>query len=235
MRYLILTDIHANIDALEALHESYDRILCLGDLVDYGPAPREAVRWIRESGAICVCGNHDVAMATGADCRSSPLSYALSVATREHFRPLMSDDALAYLRELSHRVTLWTDKAVFRLVHATPRDPTYEYLNGDAEDADWISALGDLVKEEGWLLVGHTHKPFLRKIGSLTIVNPGSLGMPVDGDPRACYAIWQDGEVKLKRVRYDLEGAVARLHASGLPEEIANKMASVLRRAGRGV
>jgi protein phosphatase len=174
-------------------------------------------------------------MATGADCRSSPLSYALSVATREHFRPLMSDDALAYLRELPHRVTLWTDKAVFRLVHATPRDPTYEYLNGDAEDADWISALGDLVKEEAWLLVGHTHKPFLRKIGSLTIVNPGSLGMPVDGDSRACYAIWQDGEIELKRVIYDVDRAVDRLRLSGLPEDIVNGMSLLLRRAMRGL
>ncbi len=65
------------------------------------------------------------------------------------------------------------------------------------------------------------------------VVNPGSLGMPVDGDPRACLAIWQNGEVTLKRTRYDVESAVARLHASGLPKEIADKMASVLRNAGR--
>jgi putative phosphoesterase len=233
MRYLILTDIHGNIDALEAIQESYDRVLCLGDLVDYGPAPQEVIQRIRDSGAICVCGNHDVAMATGADCRSSPVSYALSVATREHFRPLMSNDALEYLRELPEHITLWTEEAVFRLVHATPRDPIHEYLNGDAEEADWISAIGDLVKEDGLLLVGHTHKPFLRKIGSLTIINPGSLGMPVDGDPRGCYAIWQDGKIELKRVSYDVDCAVHRLRSSGLPEEVAAAMSSILRHAKR--
>jgi predicted phosphodiesterase len=86
MRCLILTDIHANIDALEAIDESYDRLLVLGDHVDYGPCPEEAVRWVRERDPVATSGNHDYAMATGADCRSSPLSYVLSVATRAHFR-----------------------------------------------------------------------------------------------------------------------------------------------------
>ena len=90
-----------------------------------------------------------------------------------------------------------------------------------------------MVDKDEWLFAGHTHRPFVRKIGRLTIVNPGSLGMPVDGDPRACLAIWQDGEVTLKRIHYDVERAVKRLNDSGLPEEVVNKMASVLRHAGR--
>jgi diadenosine tetraphosphatase ApaH/serine/threonine PP2A family protein phosphatase len=73
----------------------------------------------------------------------------------------------------------------------------------------------------------------VRRIGRLTVVNPGSLGMPVDGDPRACYAIWEDGEARLKRVPYDIERAVGHLRESGLPEEVAAKMAAVLRYAGR--
>jgi predicted phosphodiesterase len=153
MRYLILADIHANIDALEAINESFDRVLFLGDLVDYGPAPDEAVQWIRKAEAIGVRGNHDFAMARGAD--------------------------------------------------------------------------------QGWLLLGHTHRPFVRKTGSLTIVNPGSLGMPVDGDPRACYAIWHEGGVELKRVGYDVGRAVERLRPSGLSEEVVIGMSSVLRYAMR--
>jgi diadenosine tetraphosphatase ApaH/serine/threonine PP2A family protein phosphatase len=90
-----------------------------------------------------------------------------------------------------------------------------------------------LVAKDEWLFVGHTNRPFIRKVGRLTLVNPGSLGMPVDGDPRACVAIWQDGDVTLRRIRYDVERAVKRLHDSGLPEEAADKMASVLRLAGR--
>ena len=108
----------------------------------------------------------------------------------------------------------------------------YEYLSGDAQESEWRAAVGKMVEKEEWLFLGHTHKPFVRRVGRLTVVNPGSVGMPVDGDPRACFAIWEDGQVTLKRVPYDIEGAVARLRSSGLPEEVANKMASVLRHAG---
>jgi putative phosphoesterase len=234
MRYLILTDIHANIDALDAIDESYDQLLVLGDLVDYGAAPEEVVQWIRERNPIAVSGNHDYAMATGADCRSSPISYALSVATREYFRPLLSAEALRYLDELPEEGTLTIAGANFHLVHATPRDPLFEYLTGDADESIWRSAVGDLAEREEWLLVGHTHRPFVRRVGRLTVVNPGSLGMPIDGDPRACYAVWEDGQVSLKRITYDIERAVNRLHNSGLPEDVATKMTAVFRYAGRG-
>jgi protein phosphatase len=232
MRYLILTDIHANIDAIEAIDKSYDRLLVLGDLVDYGAAPEEVVRWIQDRDPRAVSGNHDFAMATGADCRSSPISYELSVATRAHFRPLLSQDAMNFLRDLAMHLTLEVEGSRFHLVHATPRDPLYAYLSGDAAESEWRAAVGDLADKEEWLILGHTHKPFRRRIGRLTIVNPGSLGMPVDGDPRGCYAVWQDGDVQLKRMPYDVERAVERLRLSGLPEDIATKMSDVLRYAG---
>ncbi len=233
MRYLILTDIHANIDALQALNEQFEKLLVLGDLVDYGAAPEEAVRWVREKEATAISGNHDFAMATGADCRSSPISYALSVATRAHFRPLLSSDSLDYLHSLPAGLKYWAEGAVFHLVHATPRDPLFEYLNGDAPESEWLAALGELADQEEWLFLGHTHRPFIRKIGQLTVVNPGSLGMPVDGDPRSCLAVWEDGKVTLKRVKYDVERSVKRLYDNEIPKDIADKMASVLRNAGR--
>jgi len=151
MRYLILADIHANIDALEAIDEAYDRLVVMGDIVDYGAAPEQAILRLRERGAIAVCGNHDHAMATGVDCRSSPLSYALSVATREHFRPLLSDDAMAYLRQLPARLYLNAEDMRFHLVHATPHDPMYEYLSGDAEESAWRLAVGALADKDEWL------------------------------------------------------------------------------------
>ncbi len=234
MRCLILTDIHASIDALAAIEESFDRLLVLGDLVDYGPAPEATIRWVRKRGAAVVSGNHDFAMATGADCRSSPISYALSVATREHFRPMLSDDAITYLLHLPKNLEIEVESSRFHLLHATPRDPIFEYLGGDATEEEWRLAVGDLAEKDEWLFVGHTHKPFVRRVGRLTVVNAGSLGMPVDGDPRACYAVWKDGKVELKRVTYDIDRAVERLHASGLSKGVAEKMASVLRYAGRG-
>ena len=86
---------------------------------------------------------------------------------------------------------------------------------------------------EEWLFLGYTHKPLLRRIGRLTIVNPRSLGTLVDDDPRGCYAVRQDGAVQLKRVPYDVERAIGRLRLSGLSKHIASRMASVLRYAGR--
>jgi predicted phosphodiesterase len=233
MRCLIISDIHANIDALEALDESCDHLLVLGDLVDYGAAPEEVVRWVRDRHPSAVSGNHDFAMATGADCRSSSLSYALSVATREHFRPLLTQDCVNYLGSLPMHLALELGGNRIHLVHATPRDPLYEYLDGDVLESEWRGAAGDLVDHEAWLFLGHTHRQFRHRVGSLTIVNPGSLGMPVDGDTRGCYAVWQDGDVRLKRIRYDVERAVGRLRQSGLPDEIAAQMAKVLRNAGR--
>ncbi len=233
MRCLVITDIHGNIDALNAIEEKFDRLLVLGDLVDYGGAPEEAVSWVRERNATSISGNHDFAMATGADCRSSPLSYALSVATRTHFRPLMSPESMDYLRSLPAGSTYLAESAVLHMIHATPRDPLFEYLSGDAPESEWLAAVGELKDKEEWLFLGHTHKPFIRKIGKLTVVNPGSLGMPIDGDTRGCLAVWDDGKVALKRFRYDLENAVRRLQESGLPKDVADKMSSVLRNAGR--
>ena len=233
LRYLILNDIHANIDALDAVNEPFDKLLILGDLVDYGAAPEETIRWVRDRNAVTITGNHDLAMATGADCRSSPISYALSIATREHFRPLLSPDAIEYLRSLPAGLDIEAGSARIRLVHATPRDPVFEYMGGEASESEWRAAVGDLAQKEEWLFVGHTHKPFIRRVGRLTVVNPGSLGMPVDGDPRACYAVWQDGAVELKRITYNIERAVRRLRTRGLSNEVAERMASVLRHAGR--
>ncbi len=90
-----------------------------------------------------------------------------------------------------------------------------------------------MAESEGLLFVGHTHKPFVRQVGQLQVVNPGSLGMPVDGDPRGCYAILDDGRIGLKRVEYDIESAVKRLYDSGLPRETAEGMERVLKKAGR--
>lgn len=234
MRCLIVADVHANIEALRALDESWDKLLFIGDLVDYGAAPEEAVSWMRTHGAIAVRGNHDHAMVTGADCRSSPLSYALSVATRAHFRPLLSGAALEYLGAFPMRRTVDVPGTRLHMVHATPRNPLYEYLGGEEPAAAWRGAAADLADSEDWLFVGHTHRPFERRIGRLTVVNPGSLGMPVDGDPRGSYAVWEDGRVELKRAAYDVESAVARLRASGLAPDVVERMAEVLRRAARG-
>jgi predicted phosphodiesterase len=235
MRSLVVSDLHANVDALVALERvvarhPVDRILVLGDLVDYGPAPEEVIAWIRARADHVVRGNHDHAMATGEDCRSSPAYKPLSIATRDYFRPRLSDEALAYLASLPPTVRLAGEGLA--LVHATPRDPLFEYVSGDAIEARWRDALGPVADEPGMLLVGHTHLPFVRRVGALTIVNPGSLGQPKDGDPRGCYAILDDGRVELGRVAYDVDAAVARLMGTGLGTAHKLELARILRSGG---
>jgi predicted phosphodiesterase len=240
MRALVISDLHGNIDALLALERAldisrgrFDRVLVLGDLVDYGPAPEEVVSWVRVHADQAVRGNHDHAMVTREDCRSSPAYKRLSVATREYFRPRLTQEALAYLASLPLAAAIDWGGRTLTMVHATPRDPLFEYLSGDATEERWRQALGPVVEDSDLVLVGHTHLPFVRQVGRVTIVNPGSLGQPKDGDPRACYAVVDDGEIELGRVPYDVDAAVARLMGLGLSQPEKAQLARVLRSGGR--
>lgn len=111
MKILLLSDVHGNIDALRAIDETivrnarFDEVWVLGDLVDYGPAPGDVIAWVRAHATRVVRGNHDHAMGTGEDCRSSPLYYDLSVATRDYFRLRMSDEVKHDLGELVRIIT----------------------------------------------------------------------------------------------------------------------------------
>jgi putative phosphoesterase len=239
MRALIISDIHGNIDALLALEaelrvgkKKCDLVLVLGDLVDYGPAPAEVIAWARENAHHVVRGNHDDAMATGGDCQSSPAYRALSVITREYFRARLDAASMQYLRALPLRVSVEMAGRKVEMVHATPRNPLFEYLGAEAEEARWKDALGTMAESASLILLGHTHIPFIREIGHATVVNPGSLGQPKDGDPRGCYALVEDGRVELRRVAYDVESAITRLHCLDLPEGCIEDLAWVLQTGG---
>jgi predicted phosphodiesterase len=239
VKTLLLSDIHANIDAVlaveEDLHrrqEHWDLVLVLGDLVDYGPAPDEVIAWVRGHAHHAVRGNHDHAMATGADCRSSPAYKELSVATRAFFRPRLEPASLAFLQALPTRLSVNIDGRTALMVHATPRNPLFEYLGPDAPHKAWAAAIGVLAEDSDYVFLGHTHLPFVRRVGKATVVNPGSLGQPKDGDPRGCYAVLEDDRVELRRVAYDVERAVARLSGLGLDIRHAQTLAGILRSGG---
>lgn len=239
LRTLLISDLHSNIDALLALEtqlaargESCDQVVVLGDLVDYGPAPVEVIDWVRRHAQHVVRGNHDHAMATGAECKSSPAFKELSVVTREFFRQRLDTASMAFLRALPTRLSIALDGRTAWMVHATPRNPLFEYLRPDASDEVWAEALVDLAEGSDFGFLGHTHLPFVRPVGKTLVVNPGSLGQPKDGDPRGCYAVVDEGRVELRRVAYDVEQAVARLAALGLDERHTQALARVLRSGG---
>jgi diadenosine tetraphosphatase ApaH/serine/threonine PP2A family protein phosphatase len=118
---------------------------------------------------------------------------------------------------------------LFTLVHATPRDPMDEYLRDDPQA--WQLRTAHLSTD--FLCVGHTHTPMHIQLPRLQVINPGSVGQPRDGDPRASYALIENGQVQFRRVEYDLDEAVAQLREAQLPPAVLKMAESVLRTGGR--
>lgn len=238
MRILVLSDIHGNIDALEAVDadvtqrgDHFDEIWVLGDLVDYGAAPGEVIAWVRKHATRAVRGNHDHAVGTGEDCRSAPMYRDLAVATREYFRPLLASTDLAYLSSLPlHTAVALTPTHSAVLVHASPREPLFGYVPTDASDLIWREALAP-AGAPAFVFVGHTHDQFTRQIDATMVVNPGTVGLPKDGDPRAAYAVVQDGRIELRRVSYDTERAAARVGELPLTPDQTHRLTSLIRHA----
>ena len=215
MRILVVSDIHANWSALAStIDEPHDVCLCLGDLVDYGPDPGRCVRWAMEHADYSVRGNHDHGVAQGVPIRGERGYRFLTQESRPLMWPSLDADERRYLLELplTQRVTL--DGKRFLLVHATPRDPLDEYLLRDPEV--WARRVKDV--EADVVCVGHSHIQFRLDAGGVTVLNPGSVGQPRDGDPRAAYAVIEGDRIELKRVEYPVEETIARVASSPLSD-----------------
>jgi len=236
--YLIVSDIHANYEALEAVLENargrYDKILCLGDLVGYGADPNPVAEWVKTNVASVVRGNHDRAC-TGTDSLEyfNPSARASALWTRGVLTP----DNWSYLEHLARGPLRITD-GDFDLVHGSPLDED-EYLVG-VED---VQFLGEYL-ETKLTFFGHTHLQggFLvapRGVKAIVpdrmvqlepeyyyLINPGSVGQPRDGDPRAAYALYSPEEhtVEYGRVPYDMGKAASKILQAGLPESLALRL-----------
>ncbi|MBI1847360.1 MAG: metallophosphoesterase family protein [Candidatus Rokubacteria bacterium] len=186
MRILVISDIHANWPALEAIvaAEPYDRLMVGGDLVSYGPHPGEVVDFVRQHATLSVRGNHDEALAHRVDCRCAPASKPLAEATRAAHRTMLSVAQVAYLGTLPLSGLLEADGTKYFSVHASPHEHLYRYtLTPDAPE-DHLRAEIDGIDEDV-IVLGHTHFPMIRRVDGRTLINPGSVGQPRDGDPRA--------------------------------------------------
>jgi putative phosphoesterase len=206
MRILLLSDIHANPWALRAVCAGagpVDHVLCAGDTVNYGPDPNRAIAWLRTHQAISVLGNHDHAVAFRADPKGSSAKAPVALAMRDWTREQLEPADMAWLVSLKRQI-LWEVGGVrFMIVHASPLDPLYDIRLKPTVSESLLAQLTHEVKADV-LVVGHTHRPLLRQQHNLTIVNPGTVGgAPYDGDPRAAYAIWDDGQITLRRADYD--------------------------------
>jgi predicted phosphodiesterase len=234
MRIAVLSDIHGNLPALEAILANlrpYDAVWHLGDVVGYGPQPDEVVARLVAEGATGVRGNHDAAAVgeIGTDAFNDDAAAALEW-TAGH----INSETAAWLKGLPTR----REEAGFSLVHGSPRDPTWEYIFS----ASTARANMDKFATD-YCLVGHTHVPlaFRRRdrgletiappakaelAGTRAIVNPGSVGQPRDGDPRAS-AMLLDTEtmrIEWRRVSYPIEPVQQLMRQARLPARLIARL-----------
>jgi putative phosphoesterase len=225
MRVAIISDIHGNFDALSAFQEGYDELWVLGDLVNYGPEPGPVIDWVKARASLIVRGNHDHSIGFSEDPRCSERFRSMAEATRRFTDSVLSFGQKHLLRNLPLRVETERGGTRFYLCHAIPSDPLFGYC--EARSPRWIteaeSADADVV------LVGHTHVPAMRTIGSRIVVNPGGLGQPKTGSPDAPYAVWEDGKIELKSFSYPVEAAVAKVQALPIEPALRDELSTILR------
>jgi len=224
MRILIISDLHANLEAVEALPKEFDQLWVLGDLVNYGPDPSAVIQYVRQHASMIVRGNHDHAVAFDEDPHCSTRFRKMAEETCRYTLSVLDKDALRHLGGLPLKVSCEVGGARFLLCHAAPSNPLFEYRTADSDL--WS---GDPPGWSGVVLVGHTHLPFQRVYAGKTVVNPGSVGQPKHGRAEARYAIWQDGEITLGAAAYDVERTVEKLRRLRLSEDVFEDLTFVLR------
>jgi putative phosphoesterase len=196
VRVAIISDIHANITALEAVmedvpHQSVGSLYCLGDLVGYAPFPNEAIDRIRRDATPTVMGNYDDGVGFDRDdcgcAYRDPEERRRGDLSLQWTRKTVDPDGKAFLRSLQSEIRFEADGKRFRLVHGSPRRMN-EYLFEDRP----LSSFQRLAatSEADVLVFGHTHKPYTKRVDGVLFVNAGSVGKPKDGDPRACTWSW---------------------------------------------
>ncbi len=236
MRVAIVSDIHGNLHALEAVLEAIDRdapdaIWCLGDLVGYGPRPNRCCALVAERADVCLIGNHDLAVLGRLDLDDFQPDAALSARWTT---AALEDEGRVYLESLVSS----GEREGVGLFHASPRDPVWEYvLTPDVAAASMAATSQELV------LVGHSHVALHYRLsdgmllpadhgtelglsGDRWLLNPGSVGQPRDTDPRAAWMLLdlEARRASYRRVEYDIARTQQEIRDRGLPEALAARL-----------
>jgi putative phosphoesterase len=233
-RVAVITDIHANLPALQSALAAVDAreiqaVFCGGDLVGYGPHPNEVCALIEDRKIPTIYGNYDFAIARDLhDCGCAyrdPHDREIGQLSVEWTLEKTDERSRRFMHDLPFDLRFELDGKRVRLVHGSPRKVN-EYLFDDkpARTFERIAALADC----DILLFGHTHKPWTNEYGGVLFVNCGSVGKPKDGDPRASYVVLAATDtgiaVSIERVPYDALAVAREMRKVGLPDELADKL-----------
>jgi len=236
MRLAVLSDIHANLAALDAVRDDLpdvDEIWACGDIVGYGAQPNEVIRRLQEMGARSVMGNHDGAALGTVDVGWFNPDAARAIAWTTEVADDNTRSYLASLPEVRREGELTA-------VHGSPRDPTWEYITGAQAAAENLDAFDTRL-----CLHGHTHVPVIFRAdegrveivpatpdesisirGGRLLLNPGSVGQPRDGNPASSYLLLdtEAGVAEFRRVRYDIAATQALMREAGLPPRLVERL-----------
>lgn len=238
MRVLLISDIHANLAAFEAVlsaaADQWDLIWFLGDLIGYGPDPNECVALLREHEHLALLGNHDAAVLGQLNAEDFNQEARFAI---EWTRNTITPETQAYLQKLDS----YQDHDPFTIAHASPRHPVWEYIL-DSQTAQ----INFLYFHTPYCFVGHTHVPLIFEersnsfIAAYTppydvpfqlkrkrlIINPGSVGQPRDSDPRAAYALLDTEKktIQFYRTEYPIRKTQENMLAAGLPERLIARL-----------
>ncbi len=227
MRIAIISDIHGNLPALEAVlvdvaEQRPDAVYCLGDLVGYGASPNEVTECIQAQGIPTIMGNYDDGVGFDRDecgcAYRDPIDEALGDRSLAWTKAHTTPENKAFLRTLLKEMRFEADDKRVLLVHGSPRKMN-EYLFEDRP----ISSFQRLAASSNADIIafGHTHKPYQKTVDGVLFVNAGSVGKPKDLDWRACYVILEGSAVTFRRVSYDVAKATAAIRGTDLPHEFA--------------
>ncbi len=240
-RYLIVADIHSNLVALDAVLKDarnsggFERMWVLGDIVGYGPEPAGCIARVTAHSHVCIGGNHDLGVSGAIDLAAFNADAARACLWT---RGRLGVQEMGFLRMLPAESV----EPPFLLVHGSPRDPVWEYLTS----ADQVARALDKVRVSPHCVVGHVHRPAVylvredgraatQRVHDGTVVllgnerlllNPGAVGQPRDGDPRAAYAIYDDSTrtVSFHRTAYDVARVSEQIRVNDLPEWLGTRL-----------
>lgn len=226
MRIAIISDIHSNLEALEAVlkHIKSQRIKTIwvaGDIVGYGASPNEVITLLQKEKAVMIAGDHDAEVLTLND-----LSWFNEYAQQAliYTNRVLTNENKAFLKTLKETYEETIDDRKIFMVHGSPNNHLKEYVYAKTPDVNLLAMLNKAKADI--LLIGHTHQPFVRRIAGRLAINVGAVGQPRDYSPDSEYCILDPKymQATIQRVKYNIDAASKKIISAGLPRYLAERL-----------